>query len=743
MSKYEVLGSDNALSGESDSVFNDVVGEADVSDEDVSDEHIVVDEGSEADLQAELEHYFDLIVGGNFLGRTFQTTEHAFAAYNAYAKAAGFSVRKDGCHKFKGTDLIRDRTFICSNAGHRNRKHIENPDRQRAHRSLTRCGCTAKITLYYNHTNNNYVVRHFHAEHNHDMVIPAFSSELRSHRKVDQASLAQAKALRLSGVGTSKVMNHFTAELGGYDKVGFTRKDLYNALDRDRKNEIEFGDSNASLAWLEGRGEGDKSFFFRHTVDDSNCLDKLFFTDERSMEEYKVFGDCLLFDATYKTNGYRFPLVILSGVNNHRNTCVFATALVQNETTETYVWVLTNLVQAMGGRRPNTVITDGDRSMHAAIKTVFPNAIHRSCLWHLQRNAATNVKKVKDFNIIFKAHAELDCPTYVFDRRWFEMVDKYGLRKNKWIEDVFNIRQMWAEPYLRGIFFADCRSTQRCEGLNAMLKKAYDDRSSTFIKFLKSYFRWLGSLRVTTITAEYKSNYTTEILTTPLQEIEAHALRIFTRNIFLRFRDNIVAQGALHHAEITIATYQNTHTYNVLDHGNPGVTRTTTYHASANHFQCDCRFFESVGYPCKHIIYVMKCVGVNNIPDSCYNLRWTPGISSHLRDLNLKEIFSSAREMIRHGFLNSKAKEMISVAMKTENGTKKAAHTMEKLIDFCNKRCHEEEKDLEIEGNDGSGKCTYDVGDPSNARPKGSRSLNKQRAPPRCGHCRYIQFFVK
>ena len=56
--------------------------------------------------------------------------------------------------------------------------------------------------------------------------------------------------------------------------------------------------------------------------------------------DYKLFGDVLAFDATYKKNKYLCPLVVFSGVNHHNQTVVFAAALVSDEKEETYVWLL-------------------------------------------------------------------------------------------------------------------------------------------------------------------------------------------------------------------------------------------------------------------------------------------------------------------------------------------------------------------------------------------------------------------
>ncbi|KAL4371424.1 hypothetical protein AHAS_Ahas06G0164400 [Arachis hypogaea] len=83
--------------------------------------------------------------------------------------------------------------------------------------------------------------------------------------------------------------------------------------------------------------------------------------------DYQCFGDVLAFDTTYRKNKYRRPLVIFSGCNHHRQTCIFGFALVEDERTATYMWLLQNFLEVMLNKSPSVVVTDGDEAMKAAI----------------------------------------------------------------------------------------------------------------------------------------------------------------------------------------------------------------------------------------------------------------------------------------------------------------------------------------------------------------------------------------
>ena len=87
------------------------------------------------------------------------------------------------------------------------------------------------------------------------------------------------------------------------------------------------------------------------------------------------------------------PLVVLVGSNNHGMTCVFGFALIQNKTAETYTWVLQKFLECMKDKLPETILTDGCRSMNKAIEDLMPSVVHRTCSWHILNNAIKHVHK--------------------------------------------------------------------------------------------------------------------------------------------------------------------------------------------------------------------------------------------------------------------------------------------------------------------------------------------------------------
>ncbi|KAI8572537.1 hypothetical protein RHMOL_Rhmol01G0207200 [Rhododendron molle] len=257
--------------------------------------------------------------------------------------------------------------------------------------ALTRVGCPAVFSVTLEGSSGKYLVNNFVSVHNHPMIGPCGVPFLRSHRKVRSSDKASANTMHKVGIKTSHIMDFMVQQSGGYEFVGYTQKDLYNYFTAQRNIEVADGDAEGALAYLCAKAENDPLFYYKYDVDEQNRLNNLFWRDVTCRTDYMCFGDVLIFDSTYRTNAYRKPLVILAGVNSHFQTAIFGCALLTVETVEAYTWVLERFLDSMDHKKLVSVMTDGDKAMRRAIKTVFPDVNHRLCIWHLKKNAVSNV----------------------------------------------------------------------------------------------------------------------------------------------------------------------------------------------------------------------------------------------------------------------------------------------------------------------------------------------------------------
>ncbi|KAJ1418115.1 MULE transposase domain [Sesbania bispinosa] len=378
----------------------------------------------------------------------FGSIEVAYKFYREYRFANGFGIRRGRTLKGKKTLEAYQKEFMCCRAGKREDRGQKKEERVREQKAETRCECKARFHIHVNKLSGSWYCVCFEDEHNHGRLGEMHCSMLPRYRRMSDSDIVQMNNMMKVGIRPPNIFNTFASQSGGYDKIGFRKKDMYNKIGEQRRNLCS--DAKGAIEYLGLLGLNDRMMYYEHTVDEHGRLQHLFWSDGYSQVDYNIFGEVLAFYATYGKNKYLMPLVVFSGVNSHNRSTIFAAAIIANETEERYVWLLEQFSKCMKGKFPSAVITDGDVAMKNAIERVFPNAYHRLFAWHLMRNATSNIKNA-DFTKGFE-----DCMLGYYDvgtfrNKWLELVAKFGLEENPWVAALYEKRSMWATTYLRGI----------------------------------------------------------------------------------------------------------------------------------------------------------------------------------------------------------------------------------------------------------------------------------------------------
>lgn len=710
--EWNFVGFQNEVRGTNDINHNETATEGCPSHKSQSTCESTMSELSEADVMA----------------MKFESEESAHVWYNYYAQGMGFSIRKDALRMTN--NVVVSRRWYCSRAGFREQKYLDREERQREARALTRVGCPATLRIKLTTDRTEYEVSNFVKEHNHTLTPPQCVPFLRSHRNVGCPDKAQVRAMRGVGIRPSKIMDYMVQQSGGYEHVGFIRKDLYNYVDAARRKEICNGDAEGALAYLCRMKDSDPMFFYKYDVDEEGSLSRLFWTDGKSILDYGKFGDVLVFDTTYRTNAYRKPFVILAGVNNHWQTTIFGCALLVDEKVETYLWVLATFLEVMKGKTPTSVVTDGDKAMRSAIVQMLPNSHHRLCQWHIQRNAVTNIR-IHGFSDKFQAIMKRRCTPQVFEDAWTELLDAFQLHHNKWMRDMYETRSIWAEAYLRGQFFANMTTTQRSEGINSFVKDFAKVRLRLY-EFVRTYDMALQRLRNNEAMAHCESDQTEPVLTTHLRDIERHAASIYTRAMFKKVREEIAKENNFFVVD-TIHGNGFTNFY-LSQYQRPRSRINVLYHPVEGNFQCSCMLFEGMGILCRHAFAVMKVNNINQIPACCILQRWMKTDNDLMKESSSRAGTEAETQNKRLGMLSSTCFEMSYYASRTTEGWNEAWPDVARL--------HHRMKEMWITRDGGqSSKTPRPVGvrDPKVVETKGSKPTGTNgRTPKRCGLCRYI-----
>ena len=66
----------------------------------------------------------------------------------------------------------------------------------------------------------------------------------------------------------------------------------------------------------------------------------IFFGRLLLVDQYQKYGDVVVFYTTYKVNAYDMSFGIFVGINNHGKTILIGCALLRNETTSAFQWLM-------------------------------------------------------------------------------------------------------------------------------------------------------------------------------------------------------------------------------------------------------------------------------------------------------------------------------------------------------------------------------------------------------------------
>ena len=234
---------------------------------------------------------------------------------------------------------------------------------------------------------------------------------------------------------SKSLMNDDEEESEGHEIVPiFKKKDFYNIKADIRRDSL--GNFTPTQAMFNTLSKND-DFYVRHILDEHDRLSHLFFSQKSQHEFIKEYSDVVFIDATYKTNRYFLPLVIINGFTSINTSFYLAFAFVREEKTEDYTWVLNclhELYVMLDVPDPSVAVTDADKALQNSLQIVMPNAKSILCIWHINKNIETHA------SVSFKDHSkdEADHTSQVkeFMANWNKIVSSLSLHDFKNNKDV-------------------------------------------------------------------------------------------------------------------------------------------------------------------------------------------------------------------------------------------------------------------------------------------------------------------
>ncbi|OMO55458.1 hypothetical protein CCACVL1_27229, partial [Corchorus capsularis] len=322
---------------------------------------------------------------------------------------------------------------------------------------------------------------------------------LRSARLLEINKAKVIDSMVTSGIRPKDVYSYLSNEAGGVENIGFTRRDCYNFVNKQKMMMIEVGDGQSLLNNFKIRASEDPLFFYTIQVDQENRMTNFFWRDSRSRIDYDYFGDVVVFDTTYRTNKYNLICAPFVGINHHRQTIMFGCAFLLDEKADSFVWLFKSFLESMGNKAPKTIMTDQTHAISKAIEQVFPDTSHRLCLWHISKNATSHLGSLNsnaEFHALFYK-CMYGCESEIeFERTWKKMITDHKLQDHSWLNSLHKCRDKWSTAFSIDVFSSQIKSSQRAEVTNNVLQGlsiATTSLTKFFIEFEKLVARWRSS----------------------------------------------------------------------------------------------------------------------------------------------------------------------------------------------------------------------------------------------------------
>jgi len=158
-----------------------------------------------------------------------------------------------------------------------------------------------------------------------------------------------------------------------------------------------------------------------------------------------------LIDSTYKTNRYRLPLFDFVGVTPTGMTFSAGFAYLEGERVNNIVWALEQFrgLFLRNDRLPVVIVTDRDRTLMNAVKTVFPEHTNLLCRFHIDKNVKAKCKSLIGQKNVWDYVMDnwgtlVDCSS---EQQFAGCLHKFQIACSRWPMFVDYVNETWIIPH--------------------------------------------------------------------------------------------------------------------------------------------------------------------------------------------------------------------------------------------------------------------------------------------------------
>ncbi|XP_042432199.1 protein FAR1-RELATED SEQUENCE 5-like [Zingiber officinale] len=320
---------------------------------------------------------------------------------------------------------------------------------------------------------------------------------------------------------------------------------------------------------------------------------------------------------------------------------------------------------------PNVIITDHVPAMTKVIAQVFPQTVHRYCLWHILNKFSEKLHPLtfrdyyQSINNVIRNSTTPD----EFEHSWEEVIKCANLEKNDWLFLMYELRHKWVPAYFSHVFCAGMSSSQRSEGSHAFFKR-YVSNKNSLMTFITRFNRALRHQRHNELVADHidMNEHPTIKTNWPM---ETQMVKLYTKKKWVEFQIEMSESHGYYVQQVSMGL--DSVVYHVMNFQSSSSSkpRVLMHDKQRDNISCSCRKFEFDGIPCRHMLAFFRINQVFHLSDKYILKRWT-------RDAKVGAIYALGVQnfiddpdrilMSRHSRLSYKASVLIDDASLTDEG---------------------------------------------------------------------------
>jgi hypothetical protein len=445
------------------------------------------------EISAEISAEFSMELS---VGDSFDNWAVAENTIKEFGKRNGFVINRHRVQYSKNLmsnsneKVVKKRTFVCENFGKYKPNKVSQIEQQH-NKGSKKTDCKWHINLSKPENADFIHITFIHGDHNHELLADntRFAT---TFRKFDASIMKEIEHAVIYGHCDAHTIRNLLQPL--FPDQLFLTQDLSNAIQKIKhEHQIQGTDASHLLKFLLKKQQEDPTMFVQPLINvDSDRLCGIFWMTSNQILLWSRYSDVILHDNTSRTNKYKFPLSLFILVDNNGKSRLGAQAFLNDETQESYEWVLQQTLDATGSK-PQVILTDMDPAMNAACQNIYKDTYHIHCIWHMSQNLPKRLKHklgsadFKTFNKDFWKTRNSLC-IEVFEQRFQALLKKFPNSSNYMHSTLYPIRHSWAQAFTSRIFTAGMQSTQRVESINAIVHKAISSSSTIaeVVEFLDS-----------------------------------------------------------------------------------------------------------------------------------------------------------------------------------------------------------------------------------------------------------------